>query len=384
MPDNRIQIKIRGVRANEYCLTTGGNQARLEEDVVQFRNDLRAAFVGPRFVTSDIARWVPGAGQLGYAFLFRDTTLGCEWMFGYGGRSDSSNQGWLTQFWGNGSVATLGTYFKTDTGNAIVNPSFPNGGLGIHFFNHSYASSSFGFGFINAGLQLSAGDFTAPAVSPFSNLAGFMPATAGRCPGFDLSNWGANESWSRRCLTYDTTKGVMSIDITSGQNIGAIVTVISGLRMFPTNASGGLAGVADVRQDGLLIIKRNPSGQAWSTLESGQAMFVFFIRENGTTVETNGRPANILNNFNRANYLSGGQVQVRKLEIGVIGYIKGFLDWEIVNESFPHNDGGFNMMPLALPDLDNPMLHDHPQLTRMWKKDAAPFIVVPESGLPIT
>lgn len=38
--------------------------------------------------------------------------------------------------------------------------------------------------------------------------------------------------------------------------------------------------------------------------------------------------------------LGGGQVQVRKLQIAVSGYIKGFLDWELLNESFPHNDGG--------------------------------------------
>ena len=384
MPDNRIQIKIRAVRANEYCLNTGGNQARLEADVVQFRNDLRAAFVGPRFVTSDIARWVPGAGQLGYAFLFRDTTLGCEWMFGYGGRSDSSSQGWLYQMWGNNLAATMGTYFRIDNGSTLNNPSTGPGALGVQFFNYDYTSSSFAFGFINAALQLSAGDFTAPAVSPYSNLSGFMPEVAGRYPGIDLSNWGSPGLWGRRCLTYDTDKGVLAYDLINGQNIGAVTTIISGARMFPTNADGGLAGVADVRQDGLLTIKRNASGQVWSTLEAAQAMFVFFTRENGTKVETNGRAANILNNFNRSNYLSGGQVQVRKLEIGVIGYIKGFLDWEIVNESFPHDDGGFNMMPLALPDLDNPMLHDHPQLTRMWKKDAAPFMVVPEPGLPIT
>lgn len=37
----------------------------------------------------------------------------------------------------------------------------------------------------------------------------------------------------------------------------------------------------------------------------------------------------------------------------------------------------------TLSDSDNPMIKDHPQMTRFWKKDLAPFAAIPEPGLPI-
>jgi len=109
-----------------------------------------------------------------------------------------------------------------------------------------------------------------------------------------------------------------------------------------------------------------------------------FVRDNGTTIETLGRFVNITNDFTRANYLAGGNVQKRKLQVNASGYIKGYVDVEIMCEAFPYNDGAFHWMPLALPDVDNPMVKFHPQLCTFYKKGLAPFMIIPEPGLPIT
>jgi hypothetical protein len=384
MADNRIQVKLRGIRGNEYSLSSGGNQTRIEADVVAMRDTLRAAFAAPRFRVSDIARWVGATGTLGYAFLLRDTTKGCEWLFGFGGRSDSNISGWLYQMWGNNNAATMGTYFKQPAATTWNNPSTNANAQGLIHFNHNYASSTYAFGFNDTtALTYTGGDFSTPGTSPYTALATFMPSTTGRYHGIDLGNWSVGDAWNRRSMTYDLPRGVLAFDLTYGQNLAYSATVMSGKEMFPTNANGGLASGADTRRDALVFLPRVPSGGSWAGLESVQNLLTLFVRADGTTVETLGRPTNVLNDFNRANYLSGGQVQVRKLQIAVSGYIKGFLDWELLNESFPHNDGGFNLMPLALPDVDNPMIHDHPQFTRFYKKDAAPYIAIPEAGLPI-
>lgn len=382
MADNRIQVKLRGIRNTEYFLVAGGNQARAEAHIVEMRDALRSAFSGPRFVVSDIARWVGTTGTLGYAFLFRDTTKGCEWLFGFGSRSDSNTYGWLYQMWGNGNATTYGTYFKYYASSAWTNPSTTSNAYGLIHFNYNYAGSTYSFGFNNTTtLTYTGGDFSTPGTSPYTALATFMPSTTGRYHGVDLVG-NAGSEYNRRCITYDLSKGVMGYDITYAGNMSSYTTYISGKEIFPTNANGGLASGADTRQDGFFAIDRNTSGTTFGSTEASRQMLTMFVRADGTTIETLGRPQNILSNFNRSNYLSGGNVQIRKLEIAVSGYIKGYIDWELVNESFPTSDSGFAYMPLALPDLDNPMMHDHQQLTRFWKKDAAPFHIVPETGLP--
>lgn len=385
MADNRIFVRRRGLRGNEYALAAGGNQARIEAHLVEFRDDLRAAFASPRYYVSDIARWVGATGTLGYAFLLRDTTKGCEWLFGFGGRSDSSAAGWLYQMWGNNSAATMATYFKLYTDVAWSNPSTNSNANGLIFFNFNYSTSTFAFGFDNTTeLTWTTGDFHAPASSPYSAIASFMPSMTGRYHGIDLSNQVVSGQYNKSAIIYDEPRGALCFEMTFGSSFGGGISVTSGKQCFPLNADGGLANALDTRQDCMFVVPRKATTNgAFNADESSAYMFVLFVRDNGTSVETTGRPVNIIKDFTRDNYLSGGAVQKRKLQINSSGYVKGYLDPELVCEAFPYSDGGFYCMPLALPDADNPMIKMHPQLCTFYKKNTAPFQVIPEPGLPI-
>jgi len=388
MTDNRKYIKRRGIRGNEYCLASGGNQTRIEADVLALRDEMRAVFSDTaRYKVSGIARWIGVTGTLGYAFILRDTTKGCEWLFGFGGRSDSSTQGWMYQIWGNNSAATYGAYYKTPSGAAWNNPATSNSANGNIFFNPDYATVTFAMGFANTtDLTYTAGaDFQAPASSPYSALSTFMGAIGNRYHGVDLAFGSANNAYNRWCYIYDEPRGLLSLESSYGSSYGGGFTLIGGKELFPTNLNGGVANVLDARRDGVVYMPRlQGSAGGYNTLEASAPILIMFVRDNGTTIETLGRFVNITNDFTRANYLAGGNVQKRKLQVNASGYIKGYVDVEIMCEAFPYNDGAFHWMPLALPDVDNPMVKFHPQLCTFYKKGLAPFMIIPEPGLPIT
>lgn len=386
MADNKIFVRRRSIRGNEYCLAaSGGYLDTLKIHVEELRDAFRAGFSdGTRYVVSDIAQWTGVTGAAGLAFIFRDKTKGCEWLFMFGCRTDTASILYTYNYAGNGSGATLGGYFQTISSTTVANPTATNSSNGMVHFNYSYAGSTYAMGFTDtSALTYGSGDYQAPASSPYSALSSFMPSATGRTKGVDFALLSASNAYNRMSFLYYPEKGSLCFDLSFGGNLGAFTSFISGKEIYPTNANGGLANVSDTRQDGWTIIQRYPSGSLWSTIESSFYMHNFFVRDDGTTIEHEGRPANIINDFNRSNYLSGGLVQKRKLQISVSGYIKGYLDPEIVNESFPYNDVAFKNMRLALPDSDNPMIKDHPQITRFWKKDLATFESIPDAGLPI-
>lgn len=385
MADNKVFVRRRSIRGNEYSLGgSGGYLDNLKAHVEELRDSFRAGFTdGTRYVVSDIAQWNGVSGCAGLAFVFRDKTKGCEWLFMFGCRTDATPLLYTYNYAGNGSGTTLGAYFQSVNNTAISNPGATNSSLGMIHFNYDYAGATYAMGFSDtAALTYGSGDYQAPASSPYSALSSFMPSATGRTKGVDVSTFAYLNTYNRMSFLYYPEKASLCFDLSYGGNLGYFSSFISAKELYPTNANGGLANVSDTRQDGWTIIQRVPSNATWSSLETSLYMHNFFVRHNGTTIEHNGRPANILNDFNRSNYLSGGLVQKRKIQISVSGYIKGYLDPEIANESFPHNDVAYKNMRLALPDSDNPMIKDHPQITRFWKKDLATFESIPDSGLP--
>lgn len=385
MADNRILLLPRSLRGDAYQIGTGvgsdTNQARAEADLVALRDMFRAAFAGPRFVTSDIAKWNGTASVIGMCFVFRDTIKGCEWLYGVTARTNASSSLFAYNAWGNNTAATMGVYFKMFATTSWSDPNQTYSASGLLHFNPNYAGATYAMGFDNTTtLTYTGGDFTAPASSPYSALSTFMPTATGRYHGVHLPNWSGSSVgvYFKRSFMYDLDLGVLCYDMSSTAAGG--VACISGKEMYPTHAQGGLADPADTRQDALVMLPYVVSGQ-WFSLETSAYLLSVHVRPDGTTVDNLARPMNVANDFARQNYLSSGEVLMRKLQMGLGLNIKGHLDPRIINQSFPHADFGFNYMPLAYPDADNPMIHNHPQFTRMWKKETPYIFMIPDAGL---
>lgn len=385
MADNKVFIRRKFIRPSaDYsspAIDDGLNLVRLKADVSSFRDNFRSGFPDTsRYVVSDIAQWDGVSGIKGLAFIFRDKTMGCEWLFSFGCATANYTSVYLYGYMGT-SGPDAGSYYQTANTSNVSNPGSSTNAVGAIHFNHDY-TSTYAMGFDDAvNLTYTLGDYQAPASNPRSALSSFMPSATGRIKSYYLDNWSTSLA-AALCYIYYPEKGTLSFDMTYGGNRAYYITMISGKHLYKSNADGGLANPADTRRDGAFVIQRLTNNSNFGSFETSAYMFNAFVRHDGTTIEMAARPANILNDFNRSNYLSGGLVQKRKLQISVPSYIKGYLDPEIVNESFPYNDSSFNMIRLALPDADNPMIHDHPQLTRFWKKDLVPFMALTESDLP--
>jgi len=387
MADNRILVRFPSVRGNEHNLSTGTNLERCQEYVQFIRDRFRSLMPSPRFKASDIAQWVgQSASYRGLCFILRDTDHNCEWLFGFSCSADSTSFMFSNYAWGNANSATMGVSFKGYSTTSWANPNVTNSPAPLIHFNPNYAGSTYAMGFNNTTeLTYTGGDFTAPASSPYSALATFMPAASGRYHGIDLHNWtgGGTSFRFKQCVMFDLEKSVLSYNASYQANPSSHVVCMAGQKMYPTHAQGGLLDPTDTRQDAMVVFAAVSTATTWATLESSQQLFSVHVRPDGTTVDNTARPQNLLNDFTRQNYTSGGNVIMRKLQMGAGANIKGYLDPEIINESFPHNDYAFCYMPLAFPDDDNPMIKTHPQFTRFWKKETPFFLWLPEEGLPV-
>jgi len=157
-----------------YSGTTGTNQDQPRQGVENFRNcikngfgsetvNLNKALPSPRWVVSDIARFNTGSTyDLGYAFVIRDTTEGCEWLITMPGLEAADNSSDGVEYL---SAATTGRYdtiqasaYAPQTGNGSTGHTGPTIG-----FSPDYATWTFsdGMGFDNTtALTYTGGDFT--------------------------------------------------------------------------------------------------------------------------------------------------------------------------------------------------------------------------------
>lgn len=374
MADNRVVIEVPSIRGNEF-ISSNRAAAGARLYVVAVRDAMRAALPDSRYKISDVAEWSGASNFKGFAFIFRDTTIGYEWLFCMGGQDTTSNT--LTNWIGSGG--TLGTYCKEQSATGTVSSANSAGSGFLVFMNHDYSTHTFAMGFTNTTeLTYSAGDFTAPASSPYSALATFLPNSwSGRVPGLSLNNLELTNAYSQAQLIYDSSIGVWRYIRTNGSDLGAKAIALIG-RIFPSYADGGLASATDLLRQGIFVCWLTDSTTLFGT--NGTAPRAWFVRETGT-VYTDGVLQNMLSDFTRANYVGGGGgVRPRKMQAGNGSVIKGYLDPAIIAEAFPYNDTGFRYKRLNYPDSDNPLIKEHGNLCFMYKANWPPF-PTPDAGL---
>lgn len=360
-----------------------------EARILGMRDALRSLYPSPRFKVSGIAKWNGvNANCHGYGFILRDTdpTALCEYFFGFRTASDFSSRYVYDAF--GGSAVALGAYLKTISGTGVSNISAKLDMRPFVWLNKSYATHTFAMGFADTTeLTYTANaDFQAPAISPFSNLATFLPnGFAGRTPGISGENWDATSMYLGASFVYDTDIIFLRSDyLYAGDSQEKLVT-FSG-KIFPTYAQGGMIDPDDTEEFGIAapqLIAASSSVMP-SASPSSYPVRTFYTRANGTTIETSGFINNHLSpSFNRSTYTdpSTGEVLVHPCLIGTGSHTKGYIDPRILCEAYPFNDAASQYKRLHYPDSDNPMLREHALLCLAWVKDLPPPNHRPQAGL---
>lgn len=390
MADNRTVIFGKSIRSNEYWNATRG-VAGAEADILALRNAMRTAFPTPRYRVSDIAKWTStiSASARGYAFIFRDTTLGLEWAFCF--RASTSGNDWIFNSFG-GSGANLGTHLKVLNGSSLNDPFIEGDMRPFVFFNHSL-SQTFAMGFTDTNaLTYSGGrDFLdAPTSNPSTSLltlAAWLPGggAAPRVPGvwagnYETSSLAVAARWG---MMYDSSIGVLRMTYSLGALPVEHMSVFSGL-IFRLNADGGLASATDTQRHGVLALRTISMSTASLGADLSSApLRVFYCRDNGTTVELLGFSTAISPSFTRASQVDGTEFRIRPIEVQSTGYVKGYLDPRIIAEIGAVNEPSLWYKRFKYPDADNPLVRDHYLYSSAWKKDTPMPGMIPDPGILI-
>jgi hypothetical protein len=388
MANNRIIYDWVPTQNAEFLGTVARRDAG-EARILAMRNSFRALFPSPRFKVSGIAKWNGvNANTHGYGFILRDTDPSalCEFFFGFRTSSDNANRYFYDAF--GGSSVTLGNYLKTISGTSVANSATRVDVRPFVWLNKSYATHNFAMGFADTTeLTYTANaDFQAPAISPFSNLATFLPnGFAGRTPGLSGENWDASNTYLGASFMYDTSLIFLRSDYVYGAESAEKLVTFSG-KIFPTYAAGGLIDPDDTEQFGIAAPQLVSSGPSVlpSSSPAASPVRVFYTRANGTTVETLGSIINHLSpSFNRNTYTdpSSGEVLAHPCLTGTGAHTKGYIDPRILCEAYPFNDVGSFYKRMHYPDADNPMLREHALLCLAWYKDLPPPQHRPQAGL---
>jgi len=133
-----------------------------------------------RYKVSDICKFSNGT-RSGYAFIVRDTTAGCEWLFLFSGYDSSSNVPAANYFIIPGSTSSY-PYFQ----NCAIEPDntgyITSSGFGLNvMFNPDYASDTFDMKFNDSTeLTYTGGDFGTSSALPANSTSKaniFLPNT---------------------------------------------------------------------------------------------------------------------------------------------------------------------------------------------------------------
>lgn len=373
MADNRIYLEFPFENTNHQT-TTWVTRANYESYIVWIRDRFRALFVGPQFVVSDIAMWQGSAAAMrGYCFILRDTTHGHEFLFFFKhfNSGTASSEYWYAVVGNN--YATTSAYFKYISNGDVTDLAFVIGTTNKVIMNKSYATATPAMGFTNTTtMTYGAGDFTAPAVSPYTDLAGFLLIGSGSLPSICADNYQNTTSFSAQSVLYDPSIGVLRLDSVYGSNTDSAIAVFKG-KIFKSYADGGLENSNDNDQYGILTVPKLTTGTEMpgnAVTSSGRVRGVF--TEAGGTVRLDGTVGNWLGTgLTRFTYKDpvNNMVAINPILIQNGTYIKGYVDPRIACEALPRNDAQFRRRRVALPDADNPMVKDHSYLISMWKKN---------------
>lgn len=168
--------------------------------------DLNVALPSPRWVISDIAKW--GTTYDGYAFIIRDTTNGCEWLFGFGGNGGSNSSPLDNVFAGFNQLSNFAQRIHSTpstTGSAGLRAV-------LFWYNPDYSVESFadGFGFDDpAALTFVGGDFTAPSTVPddTTDILVWIPSGAPRGAQHEMDSAYFHDFW----IIFDDTEQAMAV-----------------------------------------------------------------------------------------------------------------------------------------------------------------------------
>lgn len=388
MANNRLIITPTPIFPGEFMGTV--NKAAAGRAYVQaLRDEFRAVFSDPRFKVSDISEWPGASSAIGLGFIVRDTdpSVAAEWFFGF--RIDTTNvNSYIPQVVGNNSTSTAGIYIKELSGTSVNNIAWATDCRPWIWLNKSYATHTFAMGFNNTtDLLYTLGDFQAPAASPYSNIATFMPnGNAGRHPGIWAGAIGSNNTvYNRYEFMYDHAIGFLRADFVASNTISQKFPFYMG-KLYRSFADGGVIDPDDTEYFGMscpLLDGSNTQSMPGASLAS-YPLRSFYTRANGTTVETNGAQVNTLSPpFNRNTYTdpSTGEVLINPILIGTGSHTKGYIDSRIICEAYPYNDSGSWFKRLNYPDADNPMVREHAYYCLAGFKDLPPVEHRPQAGL---
>lgn len=201
-----------------------------EDFTIAFRDLLRSKLAGLNFVVGDVFVWSGYSAQRGMAFIVYHTdgsgvNTGPAWMFSPVMNDESSNAPDFRHAWGNQNSTTIGNYFLDSYNYSAGDLDYEDGWV-IHYHPTGGTDELYGAGYETDGNGyptgvLTGGDKSAPSVSPYADLAGFMPgATSGDtlhgiCFSQSLA-YGNNWSHGSMSIVADDSKPFLAVYFSRG------------------------------------------------------------------------------------------------------------------------------------------------------------------------